>query len=63
MYGLPEDDTQVQGESIMDDIASKFRLSNGDVDLEDFPDEAPVPRNCYLATQLYMHVCMYKTLC
>ena len=29
----PEDDTQIQGDDVMDAIAERFRLSSGDVDL------------------------------
>ena len=40
-FALAEDETQVQGDSIMEEIAAKFRLSNGEVDLAS-PDEEPV---------------------
>ena len=41
LAALGEEDTQRMGESAMDSIAEKFMQSNGEVDLEDEPEEAP----------------------
>ena len=48
---LPEDDTQVPGEGIMEELADKFRLSNGDVDLESDLETPVVP--CQDSTMIF----------
>ena len=57
--GLPEDDTQVADENMMDEIAEKFRKDASTVDLDSSPEKDSSEVVSWLRLYIYIYIYIY----